>query len=198
MWTKDPAPHLVELDRFEQSLEIALAEAFVALALDDLEEDRSDHVLGEDLEEEALTFGRCSVHQDPALLELGDALLMALDALRKHLVISVWRVLERHSALLQHIDGRVDVVAAERDVLDSLAFVFAKELLDLALVVLALVERNADLAAGRRHRLGEQPGLLALDVEVADLAEVEEPLVEIRPDRSSGPDAHCGSDGRCR
>ena len=67
--------------------------------------------------------------------------------------------------------------------LDALALIFAEELLDLALVVLALVERDADLAAGAGHRLGEEAGLLALDVEVADLAEVEEPLVEVRPDR---------------
>ena len=44
-------------------------------------------------------------------------------------------------------------------------------------------ERDADLAARAGHRLGEQAGTLALDVEVADLAEVEEPLVEIGPDR---------------
>jgi hypothetical protein len=38
----------------KQRLEIALAEAFVALALDDLEEDRADHILGEDLKQQAL------------------------------------------------------------------------------------------------------------------------------------------------
>src|SRR6185312_4560930 len=87
----------------------------------------------------------------------------------------------------EDIDRSVDVAGAERDVLDSLAFVFAQELLDLALVVLALVERNPDLAAGRGHRLGEETRLLPLDVEVTDLAEVEEPLVEV------GPDAHAAA-----
>ena len=53
--------------------------------------------------------------------------------------------------------------------------------LDLRLVVGALVDRDADLAARAGHRLGLQPGELALDVEVADLAEIEEPLVELRP-----------------
>ena len=66
--------------------------------------------------------------------------------------------------------------------LDALAAVLGQVLLDLALVVLALVDRDADLAARRGHRLREQPGLLALDVEVADLAEAEQPLVEPRPD----------------
>ena len=89
-----------------------------------------------------------------------------------------------NAAAADDVDRLVDVRGAERDVLDALALIFAQELLDLALVVLALVQRDADLAAGRGHRLGEEAGLLALDVEVADLAEVEEPLVEI------GPDAH--------
>ena len=44
-----------------------------------------------------------------------------------------------------------------------------QELLDLAVLVLALVERDADLVVGRGHRPGEQAGLLALDVEIADL-----------------------------
>src|SRR5689334_19265421 len=38
-FTKHAALDLVFLDRFEQGLEIALAETFVALALDDLEKD---------------------------------------------------------------------------------------------------------------------------------------------------------------
>ena len=46
--------HLVALDALEQRLEVALAEALVALALDDLEEDRADRVLGEDLQQLAL------------------------------------------------------------------------------------------------------------------------------------------------
>ena len=40
---EDAAADLVFLDRFEQSLEVAFAKAFVALALDKLEEDRPDH-----------------------------------------------------------------------------------------------------------------------------------------------------------
>ena len=91
-------PDLVELDAFEQRLEIALAEAFVALALDDLEEDRADHVLGEDLQQQALALGRRAVDQDAALLELGGRLAMAFDALVDQLVISVGRVLERNAA----------------------------------------------------------------------------------------------------
>src|SRR5512146_3073011 len=102
---------------------------------------------------------------------------MAFDALGQKLVIGVGRVLEGNAAVADDVDRLVDVRRAERDVLDALAFVLAQELLDLALVVLALVERDADLAARAGHRLGEEAGLFALNVEVADLAEVEELLV---------------------
>src|SRR6185437_12895583 len=176
--------HLIELYALEQRLEITFAEALVALALDDLEEDRADHVLGEDLKQQPLPLGRRPVHQDSALLELGNALAMTFDALQKQLVISVGRVLERNAASSDDIHCLVDVRGPKGDVLDAFAFVLAEELLDLALVVLALVQRDSDLAAWAGHRFREEAGLLALDVEVADLAEVEEPLVEV------GPDAH--------
>ena len=91
------------------------------------------------------------------------------------------RVLKAHAARAHAIDRAIDVVGAERDVLDALALVVVQEFLDLRLVVLALVERDADLAVGTGHRLGEQAGDLALDVEVADLAEVEHALVEVGP-----------------
>src|ERR1700692_334170 len=44
----DAAFHLIALDRLEQGLEVALAEAIVAFSLDDLEEDRTQHRLRED------------------------------------------------------------------------------------------------------------------------------------------------------
>ncbi len=66
--------------------------------------------------------------------------------------------------------------------LDALAVVLADEFLDLRLVVGRLVDRDADLAAGRGHGTGEQAGQLALDVEVANLAEVGDALVETGPD----------------
>src|SRR5690348_17462937 len=107
--SEDAATHLVELDAFEQRLEITLAEALVALALNDLEEDRADHVLGEDLQQQTLPLGRGAVHQDTPLLQLGDALFMAFDALGKQLVISVRRVLEGDAAAANDVDRFVDV-----------------------------------------------------------------------------------------
>src|SRR3546814_3378972 len=94
------------------------------------------------------------------------------------------RVHEAHAETAQAVDRLQDVVAAERYVLDALALVRVEILLDLALLVGGFVDRDAALAARAGHRLGLQPGQLALDVDVADLLEVEELLVE------SGPGVH--------
>src|SRR4051812_46317718 len=120
----DSAAHLIELDRLEQRLEIAFTEALVALALDNLEENRPDNVLGENLEQQALPLGRSAVHQDGAPLELGKILLMALDTLGEQLVIGLGRVLELDPTRPNDIDTLEDVAGAERDVLDALALIF--------------------------------------------------------------------------
>src|SRR5262245_13668892 len=164
------ATDLVELDGLEQGAEVALAESLVALALDDLEEDRPDHVLREDLQQDAVV--RAAVDQDAPLLHPGERLAVPGDARVDALVVRVRRVLELDAVRPQRVDARVDVRRRERDVLDALAVVLADVLLDLALVVLALVDRDADPPAGARHRAAEEAGLLPLDVEVADLAEV--------------------------
>jgi hypothetical protein len=65
--------------------------------------------------------------------------------------------------------------------LDALAVIGLKILGDLRFVVGALVDRDADPPIGAGHRLRLEPGQLALDVEVADLAEIEEALVKFRP-----------------
>src|SRR3546814_17666446 len=73
----------------------------------------------------------------------------------------------------------VEVVAGEGDVLDALAIIGAQIFLDLAAAARAfLVQRDADLAVGRGHRLRGQAGILALDVEIVDLAAARDPLVE--------------------
>src|ERR1700704_7025823 len=76
------ATNLVELDRFEEGAEIALAEAFVAAALDDLEEDGPDHGLGEDLQQEPAALGRRAVDQDA----VGGQTLQVLAVTRQALV----------------------------------------------------------------------------------------------------------------
>ena len=59
--------------------------------------------------------------------------------------------------------------------------------LDLAGIAGVLVDRNADLAVRAGQRPREQAGGAALDVEEADLAEVEQPFVE------AGPDIHAAA-----
>src|SRR5579859_6675152 len=172
--------NLVEFDRLIERLEVAVAEAFIALALDDLEKDRAEGVLREDLEQDALV-ANIAVDQDAVLLEPLEILAMAGDALVDQLVIGLDRVLQLHAARAQLLHSLVDIGGGEREMLDAFAVVIADEFLDLALVVLALVERNADRLVGRDHRLAEQAGGLALDVEILLLLEAEELGVEGRP-----------------
>ncbi len=65
--------------------------------------------------------------------------------------------------------------------LDALAVVALQELLDLGVVVLALVQGDADRLVGGDHGLGEQARRLALDVEILLLLEGEDVAVEARP-----------------
>src|SRR6478672_694697 len=175
----DAAPDLVQLDGVEQGLEIALAERLVSLALDDLEEDRPEGVLGEDLQQQAVLVR--AVDQDAVQAHAGDVVSMARQALVDQVEIGVDRILEGDAATLHLLDGLEDVVGGQGDVLDALAVVAAQELLDLAVLVLALVQGDADGAVGRDHRLGQQAGRLALDVEVFLLFEIEDVAVETRP-----------------
>src|SRR4029453_3395169 len=76
---------------------------------------------------------------------------------------------------------RVEVLRAERDVLDALTAILLQVLLDLPVFAGILVDGNANLAVGAGHRARVQARQPARDVEVADLAEVEDALVEARP-----------------
>src|SRR5579872_5890628 len=103
------AADLVELDGFEQGLEVALSEALVALALDDLEEDRADHVLGEDLQQQALALGGRAVQEDAVGPQALQALAMARHAGRQLLVVGVGRLLELDASLAHGLNGSEDV-----------------------------------------------------------------------------------------
>src|SRR6266403_267592 len=182
---QNAAAHLVELHRLEQRLEVAFAEALVALPLDDLEEDRADGGLGEDLQQQPAAGA--AVEEDLPLLQLGERLAMVRQALADHLVIGVRRVEQLHSRAAQLVDGGIDVAAMQRDVLNALAVILLEIFLDLRAVVRRFVDRDADLAARAGHRLGLEARELALDVEVADLAETEQPLVELGPFLHAAP-----------
>src|SRR5208283_430676 len=64
--------------------------------------------------------------------------------------------------------------------LHAFAAEVAQKLFDLAALVGALIDGNAYLAAWARHRAGMQTGIFARDVEIADLMEIEDPLIPTR------------------
>src|SRR5262249_40921204 len=141
---QDAAADLVEFDTFEQGFEIALAKAFVALALDELEEDRPERVLGEDLQEQALAFGARTVHEDAALTQLLYGLAMAGQARVDEIEIRFDRILERNATRAQAINCVVEIVAPQRDVLDALAAIALQiflDLIDLAGLAFAFIQR---------------------------------------------------------
>ena len=106
---------------------------------------------------------------------------MAGQAAVERLVVGVGHVHEPDAVGAELRDALVNVVARERDVLDALALIRREVLLDLRLVVPGFVDRDADLAARADDGPAPEAGELALDVEKALLAEVEQPLVELRP-----------------
>jgi hypothetical protein len=57
---------LIQLDGFEQCLEVALTKALVALALDDLEEHGPDDGVREDLQQDAVLRGEPSMRMRSA------------------------------------------------------------------------------------------------------------------------------------
>src|SRR5262245_59499789 len=77
----DSAFDLVPLERLEQRLEVSLAEAFVALPLDELEEDRAEQRLREDLQQQTLLslVGR-AVDEDAARLQVARVLAVSRQA----------------------------------------------------------------------------------------------------------------------
>src|SRR5947207_13063387 len=81
-----PPPRLLALDRLEQRLEVALAEAPRPLPLDDLEEQRRPvrHRLGEDLQHVPLVV---AIDEDAQLRQLLDALVDLADARGQSIVI---------------------------------------------------------------------------------------------------------------
>src|SRR6185436_7631367 len=77
---------LFRFDRFEERLEVALAETAAAVALDDLEEQRRPVLdgSGEDLEQVALVV---AIHQDAELADLLHGLPDLADPFRQVLVV---------------------------------------------------------------------------------------------------------------
>src|SRR4051812_48686908 len=136
---------LLDLDRLEERLEVADAEATGAVPFDDLEEERRA-VLdrpGEDLEEVALLV---PVGLDPQLLERIDRDADVADAVGELLVVGMGHPQELDAEAAERPDRRHDVVRSEGDVLRAGLAVVIDELLDLALLLARrrLVDRKLD------------------------------------------------------
>src|ERR1700726_5783 len=185
------AADLVFLDRFEQRLEVAFAKTVVALALDELEEDRPDRIGREYLQQYlgvAAVDHAFAVDQDAVLLQPRDVLAVFRQPRIDLREIGVGRRRhERQARRAQAFDGAMDILAAAGDVLDAFAAIDLQIFLDLAGIAGILVDRNPDLAVGTGQRARQQARRPALDVEEANLAEVEQLFVE------AGPDVHAAA-----
>src|SRR3954466_12009267 len=99
---------LLALDRLEQRLEVAVAEAARAVALDHLEEDRravADR-LGEDLQQVALVV---AVDEDAEPLEVLERFRDLADAAGRVVVVGLRRVEELDAPRLELLDALDDV-----------------------------------------------------------------------------------------
>ena len=81
----------------EQCLKIALAETFVAFALDDFKENRPYHVFGKDLQQQTLAFTGRAVDQYMALPERLQIFSVAGQTLVHAFIICVRCGLEYHA-----------------------------------------------------------------------------------------------------
>src|SRR4051794_28806233 len=133
---------LLALDRLEQRLEVPVAEAPRAVALDHLEEDRravADR-LREDLQQIALVV---AVDEDALLAQVRELLDHLGHPRRDLVVVRLWDREELDAAPAQRRDGADDVARGDRDVLGPRALVELEVLVDLrlALALGRLVER---------------------------------------------------------
>src|SRR5690606_34392019 len=97
--SKDAALDLVAFDGFEQRCEVPLTEALVALALNDFEEQGSNHGLREDLQQQLFLRLSIRVDQELVLLHALQVFAVARHALLDHFVIRIGRIEERYVAL---------------------------------------------------------------------------------------------------
>src|SRR5262249_11735349 len=113
-----PSERLFTLDRLEERLEVAVAEAARAVALDHLEEERRAVLRGlrEDLQQVAVVV---AIGEDAEPSQVVVVLVDRADALRDVLVVRARRREEPDTSLLERLDGLHDVGRRERDVLDT-------------------------------------------------------------------------------
>src|SRR3954470_24512258 len=129
-----PAQLLLALDRLEQSLEVTVAEAARAVALDHLEEDRRTVAgrLREDLQQVALVV---AVHEDAQAAQILHVLVDLADALGWLLVVGVRRTQELDPARLQRLALLADGARRAGDVPPAGPAVELEVLVDLRLAL---------------------------------------------------------------
>src|SRR5580704_5212165 len=99
---------LIQLDGFEQRLKIPFAEALVALALNDFEEDRADGIFGENLQQDPALVA--AVDENSATLKLRHRFDVTLDPRIDAFVVGLRRFLEFDAAAAQGVHRLVDLV----------------------------------------------------------------------------------------
>ena len=129
----------------------------------------------------AFVFRAVAIDQDAQAAQLIELLAVVRQAAVDQLIVSFNRVLEIDTRIAHALHGRVDIVRAQRDVLDAFAMVLVQVFGDLRLVVRRFIDGDADLAARRSHGLRFEARQLAFDVEIAHFAEVEQAFIEARP-----------------
>src|SRR5487761_1520010 len=179
---------LLVLDRLEEGLEVALAEATATLALDHLEEEGRAvlHRASEDLEQVAVLI---AVYQDVEFLKPAQVLVDLADAARKRLVVAVRGAQELGALPAQPGNALDDVLAVQSDVLHPGAVVVVEVLVDLGATesLGRFVDREgdapsppaADHLAAQGRVLGRDVGLVELleDIEPEDPVVPADPLV---------------------
>src|SRR5262245_40298671 len=172
-WSKVAAALLLALDRFEERLEVSLAEALGTVPLDQLEEHRRPvlHWPGENLQEIAVLV---SVGEYPQLLQLLKRNAGVPDPVAQGVVITVRGRQETHASVLHVPDRSHDVVCGQRDVLDTWAAVELQVLIDLRLLLAhrGLVDGELDLPRSVSDDLAHEGGVLGGDVVADELLHV--------------------------
>ena len=120
---------MLAFNGFEQRLEIPFAEPGVSFSLNQFEKHRSDHVLCEYLQKNAVVS--TSVDQYVKSFKVFDDFLMSDVALREVLIVSLGRRLKHRTAVGTCLDSPINVGCVECNVLYAAATVNLNEFCDL-------------------------------------------------------------------
>jgi hypothetical protein len=162
---KHAASDLILFDRLEQCFEIAFTKPVITLALNELKKDRAYGSLTETLQQylgEASLHHAFAINENAVLLQSSDVLAMTRQAAIDAVVIEVVRC--RHESYLvrqKRFDGVVQVMRAQRYVLNAFAPVLLEIFFDLAALARVFVDRDAVRAAQLPRKRGS-PQMIGL------------------------------------